>query len=245
MKKTIIAILALSGVAFGAVDATTLNNRVDSLIEYYGGSIDNYTLTFTVDGGLASGGSGGFLKLTDSWGLFAQMNQYLGITTVNGNGGWNNPNDWSLKGITAIDNDNCYLDGVQYASNDSLVVARKNDPYSDAYAPLTEGDDRFWLIDTGANGLTGITIELTAISMGDAGGMTVINITNPSEEYYVSNYIGSALDLSKINFEVAGTAASLTVGEATHDLTQPIPEPATATLSLMALAGLAARRRRK
>lgn len=238
--------LALSGVAFGAVDATTLNKRVDTLIAHYGGSVDNYTLTFTLDGGLGTG-SIGFLRLNDNWGLFAQQNRYLGITLYN-NSTWSNPSDWRLKGIEPVDNDNqhCLLDAVEVLNNDPEVQKRKEAAYNQDFAPLTEGLDQFWLIDTGDNGLTDITIQLTAIVVGEAGGMTILNITNPDGEYYVTNSIGSALDLSEINFEVAGAAASLTVGENIHDLTKAvIPEPTTATLSLLALAGLAARRRRK
>ena len=90
----------------------------------------------------------------------------------------------------------------------------------------------FTLIDTNGNavidsyvtagGLKSSSAVAAALSFGDA----------VSSSYYFNEYMGG----SEANMKALSNAAAVAA---------PIPEPATATLSLLALAGLAARRRRK
>ena len=68
--------------------------------------------------------------------------------------------------------------------------------------------------------------------------MVSISVTRADSSVHTFNITGLELDATQVSFFHPNTrAGSLTV--------KVIPEPATATLSLLALAGLAARRRRK
>ncbi len=70
----------------------------------------------------------------------------------------------------------------------------------------------------------------------------------PSGHYnkiWLATPLGEALSLLEVRNTKSDFATVLTISEEAHSAAKLVPEPTTATLSLLALAGLASRRRRK
>lgn len=86
----------------------------------------------------------------------------------------------------------------------------------------------------GNDGITIVSSYVTAggLKSGSAGAAALTFDDSVLSSYYYNEYIGG----NEANMKALAAAAATTA---------PIPEPTTATLSLLALAGLAARRRRK
>ncbi len=95
----------------------------------------------------------------------------------------------------------------------------------------------YGVMQTGASltlDLSGVT-ALSSYKMGDSFTLELTNLTQASGFDTTGNFTATGWD---VVYNTASGKTSLT-------LTKTIPEPTTATLSLLALAGLAARRRRK
>ncbi len=99
---------------------------------------------------------------------------------------------------------------------------------------------------TGARGAT----FSTTLSMGET--YTLVNVGGNGKQtvslYAGASATGTALETVTYNGNMNGGDANTTMGSvvnAQYAAAPAVPEPATATLSLLALAGLAARRRRK
>lgn len=223
MKKTIIALLALSGVAFGAT-ADELNANLSGYLTYAGyEATDAYTLTVTTT--LGDGETGNLLNM-DGWYLYTQVSNYLGVkNTASGD-----PGSWTLATNTP---------GTPYTGD--LKVG-----------------DKSWLVNPGSqqdtfNGIQGnVTITLSTQSMMGQTWTTLAvahgdNTTWINSDIINSDGAATAIDLSTVSFTRAceATVAIAGVNDGAAVNVAAVPEPTTATLSLLALAGLAARRRRK
>ena len=90
----------------------------------------------------------------------------------------------------------------------------------------------FTLIDTNGNAIIDSYVTASGLKSGSAVAAALSFGDAVSSSYYFNNYMGG----SEADMKALSNAAAVAA---------PIPEPATATLSLLALAGLAARRRRK
>ena len=255
MKKTIIALLALAGVAVADTATTTIFTDLtqDKTITLS----DNGSITWsatdatftgdicaTVTNEQARASVSFTLNLTDAATVGSTKtelvtitktgyNSTMGLWLVDGkiSGRWNgdtfdkvtgqnNPGTASGQvAITSIlnDNDNVFtVDGDEFIAL-TLVLDRTCDAYNADHVGMVLYD---------ADG----TAVWNCCSLGAAGFATY--------------------DAIKLNMDYVGSAASITnaVLSPTDAGTQAaalIPEPTTATLSLLALAGLAARRRRK
>lgn len=226
MKKTIIALLALSGVAFGAT-AADVNDNLKKAITDYGYTVESgFSLTTTVS---LPGGSNKYFTFSDDWFLFTQENQYFGVTTSA------DPGSWNLTGGSAT-----------------------TDPFEDA---LVVGQSVSWL--TGPTPSTSVTISLGCMPLAFGDYVTVqtsLSIITNNGTQLVNSQLKDAeggytayFDLNEVEFLTEVSEAKITIGASDAiDLinyvapeTDAVPEPTTATLSLLALAGLAARRRRK
>ena len=241
MKKTIIALLTLSGVAFAAdftndEFGTWYTNAISDTLYQAG---DDYTLTFTLgawpqatdsDAGNVGYRSGMIITLTSAknWGLFTQAGQYLAFD----NSGTN-------------DRGNLVTSSGTYASSNT----------SEATGSVAKGVEG-WFYSLGSTGnQEGVTFTIARANLVDTititkGAVKIANFTITGD---------SALDAStyempdiytnnekSFGFDVK--SATFTANGVTRDISTPtpaVPEPTTATLSLLALAGLAARRRRK
>ncbi len=235
MKKTLIALLAASSVAM----ATSLDQAA---IKLGNGGYDTQSGDFTVALKLDVEELGKLLEQgqTPAWGT--DIVKYICNGTATGvtvNGGSSN-GVINTSGLYARWGDGTAWNNVQWQGNTNLAdlngeaegtgwdaVASAGLVYSfgktsgTAVAFTLIGNDGSVLVDSYvlAGGLKSQNAGAAALTFGDS----------VAASYYFNEYMGGdAADMKAL----AGAVAS-------------IPEPTTATLSLLALAGLAARRRRK
>ena len=218
MKKTLIALMALAGVA--AADTATTPDEL---------TWNPLTITTPANGVLGSGNSvidwsEATGNLTNSWELSLTLDpsrvsdQYL-FGTVKGNSG---ADGYTLKitnggAISLNENKSSEVLTVgSYTADDSAVAITLQ------FVKFVDSEGEF------ESGLFTLTV-------GDAvGTYTVSTIDNTIFTKGSNNNVwtnGGAEKLSGISLKYADAVV--------------VPEPTTATLSLLALAGLAARRRRK
>lgn len=215
MKKTIIALMALAGIACGAttIDAQFTSVPNSTGYDYY---ISSYTFEFTLDSSFTIDNSGSVLA-------------YMRGDAKSDNYGYN--------AITL---------GV---SDDSLKLTIGRGKAVDTTSDATgiDADTTFNYQDFKTFSTTikkGVTYTLTATMTQVANGGTYDN-GSPKYDGMVSGVLTwnggtSSVEAYKSNMNGGGAlVVAVNPGIAT------VPEPTTATLSLLALAGLAARRRRK
>ena len=227
MKKTLIALMALAGVA-AAESASTLNANLTSAISDYGYTVDGgfvLQTTLTLDGG-----SEKLMNFDESWYLFSQIKRYFGMTNTSDPGNWD------------------------------IVGGATTNPFGDT---LNVGSSSGWLTDTNTSSDT-ITVTLTchALEANDSiqyNTALVVSIPSKSEPIIASQLLDAQgnnsfyFDLNNVEFLKSASSAMVQIGNSeminlvgyVAPESPVVPEPATATLSLLALAGLAARRRRK
>ena len=93
--------------------------------------------------------------------------------------------------------------------------------------------------------LNGATIVINVEDVSNMVDSTIVNLFNTTDESAISNLAGTKVQfVDQNNATVSGTITG-TVENGGGSMTVLLPEPTTATLSLLALAGLAMRRRRK
>ncbi|MDO5490743.1 MAG: PEP-CTERM sorting domain-containing protein, partial [Bacteroidaceae bacterium] len=194
-----------------------------------------YTLTFKIDEDWnnLTDNQMSFFKLNSSWGIHIQQSKYVGLknslednlenNTVKGNFASRNGTESNYS----IDMDTTYAvdsDGV------------KQDQYQGWFY---EGSSFY-------TGIAGATF--TIASSGNAG----FNITFSNNGKTITLQKDGHIEMANIGFlyeKMDLESAVATVNkdgiDSTYTYTPAVPEPTTATLSLLALAGLAARRRRK
>ena len=210
MKKTLIALLALAGVA-AAADPTV--ETVDTIVASWGTEpavagncwSGDYTLTFTLDE---------LYTLEDSGSI---IGFYRGSAT----------------------NDTYGYNAIVLGGTDEALT-------------LTVGRGRAFNTENNATGIDKETYFTFAGAAGDKVTFTTtiqkgvtytLSVTGASQAMTPTlTWAGGSETLAAYNGNMNGNATFTNVLNAG---TITVPEPATATLSLLALAGLAARRRRK
>ena len=238
MKKTLIALMALAGVACAADYTVTNVWSADFGTAYEGGYQVNGTLTsvgtvwdvVAVEGGTKTNGNKRVHMDGGVYGSWADDFQFS-ITLTLGN---------------PISASNNYPVFAELSGNGSAL---RFGPYT------SETDGNYVSIDGTLDSSTKVNDTTFAV---EAGGKYTVTLTK----------IGTALTLAVDGREVStgsfadavsGNITSIALGgvsgsnnrinETVHSISYGtvtlVPEPATATLSLLALAGLAARRRRK
>ena len=227
MKKTLIALMALAGIACGAdsitLDINSFNSSIQEIAADY--SPTSYTLEFTIDSLTYNGTrfSGFVLRLADNWGIFTQSNQHIGLDNTDaGDRTWvtateteGSTKTWTYTDSTKLDSwlVNAALDGTSV----ELDVTSEGSSIT-----LTNNSGTF-IIETGYSVALSDVVLVTEDKMKDYGSANGVDVNNFKGVASISN-------------------ATLTYTATTNNA---VPEPATATLSLLALAGLAARRRRR
>ena len=226
MKKTLIALMALAGVAMGAVVEDHLAIEAEyTTAPVFGGDCwsKDYVLTFTLaaDYTLEHGGN----IVAGYWGSDQGTNSTAGggyVVNAVYLSGTNEALTLNVgNGITNVD-----LRGAGVEITNAVTF---NNQRGTTFADV--------LIERGVT----YTVSVTGSDWaGGAGGMTpTLSWTNASGEI-------ESVTAAKYNGNTNG-GGKMAVGDVFGYKvnTEYIPEPATATLSLLALAGLAARRRRK
>lgn len=207
MKKTIIAILALAGVASAANEL-----NIPTAGNFYAG---NYEFSFTLNEGLL-GATDVSDILAVYWGSYSTESLYSNGYILS----------WSEGDVITLK----VGDGAMGNLGNSAAVAKITE--STTFVPNGASD-------------RSATFS-TALTMGET--YTIKNV-GADQLQTVSLYKGDTLlETVTYNGNMGGGNASTTMGSvfnADYAVTETVPEPATATLSLLALAGLAVRRRRK
>ena len=211
MKKTLIALMALAGVAFG--ETITLSSIEANFVappvkagNFWAG---DYTLTFTLTDDYTLAGSGSVVGF------------YRG-SAINDTNGYN-----------AI-----VLGGSDEALTLTVGRGRANNTVGDATG--IKAGTTFTFTDS-VTFTTQIEkgVEYTLAVTGASGAMTpTLTWAGGSEE--LASYNGNMNGNADLTYVVNAGTITKVIPE-----TPSIPEPATATLSLLALCGLASRRRRK
>ena len=261
MKKTLITLLALAGVATAAPVVVTFGNPTaperDFITDSFyvsGVGKTTYTLqngatvTFTPSkGSLWAGSDNGSVKGT--WGNAAAitaMNTALGLTSTNG--------------FTAAD----------FSAGSGIYYTASGSGGSSSTLTLNLGEaakvgDTITLVVTAASraqhtagfSITGLGDDITLSYAGlNGNGFTAASGSSVSYSGDLASNWSPNTESVQI-FQVTGTLTSTTLTMSqpgtekngwqtlSYVVAPAVPEPATATLSLLALAGLAVRRRRK
>ena len=233
MKKTIVALLVLASTSFA-----TTEYSLGEYNEWFGSAItdtsysvgDDYTLTFTLgsfDATDPASYGGTFLTMGDNWGLYTQGWQYLAFDNSN-----------------SEDRSNLTTSAGTYTSSNTQTA-------TGSVAQGAEG----WFYNLGVDGAQ----ENTTVTVSRLNGTDTVSIQKGETQIASFTITGnSALDAAGFCLnpvrQSTGTgnptgvniqAATFSANGVERNIALPIPEPTTATLSLLALAGLAARRRRR
>lgn len=231
MKKTLIASFVLACTSFANTEYTVseYNDWLSSAVSdaaYKTG--DDYTLSFVLgsfpQGSPATYG-GMFFTLGENWGLYTQGWQYLAFDDSTTN---------DRSGLTTSTG--------TYASSNTNTA-------SGSVEQKTEG----WFYNLGGSGMqSGVTITLARLN-----GVDSVSVNKGDTD--IANFIITGnMPLNATVFQMNAVAqsgghqafvqvqaATFSANGVNRDIALPIPEPATATLSVLALVGFAARRRRK
>lgn len=255
MKKTIITLLALAGVAIGESTTTpkwTITNNGDGTATYTATLEGEYNINL----GEAAIKNGESFILTIETSATGWANAY-----GSGLAGTTNPFDAESKKYD--DAFTVYIGASP--GNKKLIYALNDWVYTKTE---TDGVD-YTGVPASINAVTPLTLgfTFTYVNSTDAGLPEGANESTTSGNYFtISNSANSDVTFDFIDYNICasfnfdklinygvtggkdgGSTSSMPNAITTISITKAytIPEPTTATLSLLALAGLAARRRRK
>ena len=218
MKKTLIALMALTSSAFAmdpVTQALTLENFNSTLTQISTWNATEYTLTLTIGGVDFDGYTSDFMvKFADDWGVLTQAGSYVAMD-------YTGTNDRTWVAPTTTEGTTFTWTATDETKLDSWV------------SKSTTGENA-------APGVNGMTITL---DVDTTGSVITLGMTNGTTSIIETGYVVKLADVKLIDGSADGANQGVT-GISNASITY-VPEPATATLSLLALADLAARRRRK
>ena len=236
MKKTLITLLALAGVA--AAQPLTISNA-------------NNTASAT--GGWLTEVSATAINVTSSatFGSTAYTNSFYSVATNVGNGG---SYDYVLTFTLAKDVDlsGFSIDFLLHNSDGKAQTVNRTLSYdltlANAEKTLVSYTEQSITTTTGQGGDgSAITVHYTGAAYNADGSINEYTKLGTaahtlSESVFLAAGTEYTLTIANISKNDTGAGTFVGIGNIAMDV---IPEPTTATLSLLALAGLAARRRRR
>lgn len=241
MKKTLIALMALAGMACAA-DYTVENSwTVNFGSEYSNGyqitgsveSIDNTWDIVAVTGGSQTSGEKRVHLRDSEFGNWTDDFQFsITLTlgeTISASNGW--PVFAEIGGSNTFVRFGPYTNDGNYVSIDGDLT--KNDALLDRTFSVAGGETYTVTLTKIGTDLT-LAVDGRNVAFGTLADTVSGNITEVVLGGDHNN-----------NYKINSTVHSVSYGIVTSAESPVVPEPATATLSLLALAGLAARRRRK
>lgn len=265
MKKTLIAFIALAGIACGATytplkDTQTTTTTDESVTEGAWGWIDggkyNYNMTINREEGSITNAAG-------DWYADAATYRFQNILTL-GSGerldftfDVNRKVSESVQTITFVGTTQAVVIGhANYANDTNLVVGISTNVANattgaGAHGYILGSGGNQGFIESGINAgatLTGgmpegtSTISGSVSWDGDSYALTLSSSAVNGVDSSLTYDLGTTFNIRDLVFTFDGKASPTVVSNLKMEI---VPEPATATLSLLALAGLAARRRRK
>lgn len=233
MKKTLIALLACSSLAWAGLTPDEAQQRLQEQLDMYSSFDQGFQFSFGVESTAQLRNTYYFLTLDDNFTLATQQGLYVGFadqpeTPRN----TSNINAWAAsQGTSVVDVEN------------KAITLTKEGPYSMVW--FSYGLNAQQQAQTSQTSLTAAEFVITV-----KDGNTTVSMTRA--DGVVDNLVmtGYELDPKKIsfNFGIVATDKPEQVPAILYRpdfKLAPVPEPATGALSLLALAGLAARRRRK
>ena len=247
MKKTLITLMALASCAMGVTleDAAFVKGGNSG----YDTQGNNFTVALTLD--VAALRTVLERNQTSSWGtdivkyicngtatgVTVNGSVYSGTTNINNSGlyaRWANDAAWNPNGASDVRWDG----GTNLADLNGSVGGTGWDNIASAGLVYSFGATSgtavsFTLIDTNGNAIVNSYVTAGDLKSQSAVAAALTFDDSVATSYYYNEYMGG----NEANMKALAAAAAVA--------TPVIPEPATATLSLLALCGLAARRRRK
>jgi MYXO-CTERM domain-containing protein len=230
MKKTLIALMALAGAAFGGTITESLNEQLTAA-GYTAG--DSFAITLTFNGSWSGLDTGTSLNLATQ---ASSGTQFIAIVGTSGAKAWADTTDWTITPET-IDDSTTPLVSLTLSATDAatgywitpaLGCNEKGEFYINNGQTNT-GNTSFTISYDGSSKSTVLSAVRTLNA--NAGDYKDIPYTYTT----AVTITGWELDASKFSINDGGI----------ESISVTVPEPTTATLSLLALAGLAARRRRR
>ena len=252
MKKTLIALMALAGVAMA--ETFTMDQLVATGTM---GSSVTLDANYTADKVYSFVGDSAITNITCA-DLTSALQASTGFITI---AAWVNQTEGSEDAIFSFGGQN---DGFKFAlKNDKLQITTKGVKDSTTNVAVTQGTlaDPAWTLvavsvdldKTGADsvfftGSAGYTTLTTtqgiALGSWNAASNSYFAIGSGNSNGLRDGFEGQIANLTIFTSDTVATAETI-MNVMGNTAPKMIPEPATATLSLLALAGLAARRRRK
>ena len=217
MKTTACILMVLSGLAMAAepIGQNDANTILDTAITTAGYTAGD-SFTLTLDIADAVGGDNKFITLSGEYFIFNNNQNYYAFSKSTDGGNI----EWAT--VTNVDSaSNTVESGLDYGDGNKWF----------SYKGIENG-----AATKGTGSLDGgiLTFEYDSDTK-----TTTITMKRTAGVVNVLNIVGYSLNAKEIDFANGSTYNSVSFSS------KSIPEPTTATLSLLALAGLAARRRRK
>ena len=248
MKKTIIALMALTGIAMGDI---TLHG-VTFVTASNNGAYHNWSNLETTNWQLLTSGSQTYGNKLTIGGLYIDENSGLKVNSGSNDVSLNylyidpiikfatttagavNSVNWSGNGANASLNimDGGWVDIDNYATRIDLKSMTTGAVYLNTAGALTlkSNGTSYTLSD-------GVAIYATITDTANVRTLLTGDFSNWNGNVYLMSEDNTAYTAGAYTWEATSTGLQIVVA--------PVPEPTTATLSLLALAGLAARRRRR
>ena len=171
---------------------------------------------------------GGYLMmLSDDWGIYALGSGYIGMAKVEQYGHLHSETSWVMYTSS-------------YATTCTNWVWEKTGDYQ-LHSLVSRDSD-------GSHAQPGSEGMFVTVTVNDKGSTISLAFDNRTTSIIKTGYVIDLADVTLMDGTPDGYNQGVTgISNAsiTYTPTKTVPEPATATLSLLALAGLAARRRRK